>query len=80
METKKEEITFFVVCVLQVIVQRTLAAKNMTHAKGGCVLAGWLKLLPLWLMVFPGMASRALFPNVVACASPETCLATCQSE
>jgi len=66
-------------CTDQVIVQRTLAAKNMTHAKGGCVLAGWLKLLPLWLMVFPGMASRALFPNVVACASPETCLATCQS-
>ena len=64
----------------QVIVQRTLAAKNMSHAKGGCVLAGWLKLLPLWLMVFPGMASRALYPDTVACATPEECMKTCKSE
>jgi uncharacterized sodium:solute symporter family permease YidK len=48
-----------------VIVQRTLAAKNMTHVKGGCILAGYLKLLPLWIMVFPGMAARILFKNKV---------------
>lgn len=45
----------------QVIVQRTLSAKNLTHAKGGCLLAGVLKLLPLWLLVFPGMIARILF-------------------
>ena len=64
----------------QVIVQRTLAAKNMTHVKGGCILAGYLKLLPIWIMVFPGMAARILFPNEVACASPEACEEICHSE
>lgn len=49
--------------ILQVIVQRTLAARNLTHAKGGAILAGYLKLLPLFLMVFPGMISRILFPG-----------------
>jgi hypothetical protein len=27
------------------------------------VLAGYLKLLPLFIMVFPGMAARILFPD-----------------
>ena len=66
-------------CSDQVIVQRALAAKSMVYAKGGCVFASYLKLLPLWIMVFPGMAARALFPNEVACANPEECLATCGS-
>lgn len=47
----------------QVIVQRALAAKNMNHVKAGAVLAGALKLLPLFLMVIPGMISRVLFPG-----------------
>ena len=64
----------------QVIVQRTLAAKNMTHVKGGCILAGYLKLLPMWIMVFPGMAARVLFPNSVACANPEECYKECGSK
>ena len=49
----------------QVIVQRTLAAKNISHAKGGCVLAATLKLLPLFTLVMPGMAARVLFKNEV---------------
>ena len=64
---------------LQVIVQRTLASRNMSHAKGGCILAAYLKFLPMWLLVFPGMASRVLFPDRVACASPEKCRAICGS-
>ena len=47
----------------QVIVQRALAAKNLTHAKAGALMAGYLKLLPLFFMVFPGMISRVLFPG-----------------
>lgn len=66
-------------CSDQVIVQRALAAKTMVHAKAGCVLASSLKLLPLWLMVFPGMAARALFPDEVACANPEECDRICGS-
>ena len=45
------------------IVQRSLAAKNLSHAKGGSLVAAYLKVLPLFLMVFPGMASRVLFPG-----------------
>ena len=35
----------------------------MIHAKGATVLAGYLKLLPLWIMVFPGMAARKITIN-----------------
>ncbi|KAB7498069.1 Sodium/myo-inositol cotransporter 2, partial [Armadillidium nasatum] len=62
-----------------VIVQRSLASKNLTHAKAGCVLASFLKLLPLWLIVFPGMVARILFPDTVACADPEECMKICGS-
>ena len=66
-------------CSDQVIVQRALAAKSMVYAKAGSVFASYLKLLPLWIMVFPGMAARALFPNEVACATPDECEAICNS-
>jgi len=62
--------------VLKVIVQRALAAKNISHAKGGAILAGYLKLLPLFLMIFPGMISRTLYTGqfahyeVLRCAAP----------
>ena len=48
---------------IQVIVQRTLAAKNVTHAKAGCIMTGWGKILPMFLMIWPGMISRALYPG-----------------
>ena len=47
----------------QVIVQRALAAKNLTHAKAGTMMAGYLKILPMWLLIVPGMISRILFPG-----------------
>lgn len=50
------------VCV-QVIVQRSLSAKSLSHAKGGSVLGGYLKLLPMFFVVMPGMISRSLFPG-----------------
>ncbi|XP_038619235.1 sodium/myo-inositol cotransporter 2 [Tachyglossus aculeatus] len=64
-------------CTDQVIVQRSLAAQNMSHAKGGSLLAAYLKVLPLFLMVMPGMISRVLFPDLVACADPKTCQKIC---
>ncbi|CAH8666177.1 unnamed protein product [Dicrocoelium dendriticum] len=64
-------------CTDQVIVQRTLSAKNLTHAKSGCILAGFLKLLPLWLLIFPGMISRILFPDEIACGDPALCERIC---
>ncbi|XP_073217761.1 sodium/myo-inositol cotransporter 2 [Lepidochelys kempii] len=64
-------------CTDQVIVQRSLAAKNLCHAKGGSLLASYLKILPLFMMVMPGMISRVLFPDLVACADPEICQKIC---
>lgn len=51
-------------CAHQTIVQRTLASKNISHSKGGALLAGVLKLTPMFLMVMPGMISRVLYPGM----------------
>uniref|UniRef100_A0A4W5K771 Solute carrier family 5 member 1 n=1 Tax=Hucho hucho TaxID=62062 RepID=A0A4W5K771_9TELE len=64
-------------CTDQVIVQRCLSAKNLSHVKAGCILCGYLKLLPMFLMVFPGMISRILYTDEVACVEPEECLKYC---
>ncbi|XP_018417094.1 PREDICTED: sodium/myo-inositol cotransporter 2 [Nanorana parkeri] len=64
-------------CTDQVIVQRSLSAKNLSHAKGGSLLAAYLKVLPLFMMVLPGMISRVLFTDEVACADPEICRSIC---
>ena len=49
-------------CTDQVIVQRALAAKDVGHAKGGTVVAGFLKILPVFMLMVPGMTARALYP------------------
>ncbi|KAM9338759.1 sodium/glucose cotransporter 1 [Symphorus nematophorus] len=64
-------------CTDQVIVQRCLSAKNLSHVKAGCILCGYLKLLPMFLMVFPGMISRILYTNEVACVEPAECEKYC---
>ncbi|NWY38277.1 SC5A9 protein, partial [Sylvia atricapilla] len=64
-------------CNDQVMVQRALSAKNLSHAKGGSVFAGYLKLLPVFFIVMPGMISRALFPDEVGCVDPEICKRVC---
>ncbi|XP_060598058.1 sodium/glucose cotransporter 4-like [Ruditapes philippinarum] len=64
-------------CNDQVIVQRTLAAKTLSHAKAGSLVAGYLKILPMYIMVMPGMISRILFPDEVACVDPEECTKYC---
>ncbi|KAK3087649.1 hypothetical protein FSP39_008724 [Pinctada imbricata] len=66
-------------CFDQVIVQRSLAAKNISNAKGGSLVAGYLKLLPLFLLIFPGMISRVLYPNEVACVDPVECKKYCDN-
>ncbi|XP_060641203.2 sodium/glucose cotransporter 1-like [Anolis sagrei] len=66
-------------CTDQVIVQRCLSAKNMSHVKGGCILCGYMKLLPMFLMVMPGMISRILYTDEVACVDPDFCYQTCET-
>eukprot|EP00079_Xenopus_tropicalis_P029585 XP_012825099.1 PREDICTED: sodium/glucose cotransporter 1 isoform X2 [Xenopus tropicalis] len=67
-------------CTDQVIVQRCLSAKNISHVKAGCILCGYLKLLPMFLMVFPGMISRILYTDEVACVVPSLCKKFCDTE
>ncbi|XP_015245625.1 PREDICTED: sodium/glucose cotransporter 2 isoform X2 [Cyprinodon variegatus] len=67
-------------CSDQVIVQRCLAARSLTHVKAGCIVCGYLKLLPMFLMVFPGMISRILYPDDVGCVVPEICKEVCGTE
>ncbi|XP_071343451.1 sodium/glucose cotransporter 4 [Trachinotus anak] len=64
-------------CTDQVIVQRSLSAKSLSHAKGGSVLGGYLKLLPMFFIVMPGMISRALFPDEIGCVDPAVCQSVC---
>ncbi|KAL0479791.1 SLC5A, partial [Acrasis kona] len=51
-------------CTDQVIVQRILSAKNLPSATRGCLLAGFMKILPPFMMVVPGMVSRSLYASV----------------
>ncbi|CAM9656271.1 unnamed protein product [Lampetra planeri] len=67
-------------CTDQVIVQRSLSAKNLSHAKGGSILASYLKMLPMGLIIMPGMISRALYPDSVGCVDPGECRKVCGSE
>uniref|UniRef100_A0A8C1ZNG9 Solute carrier family 5 member 9 n=1 Tax=Cyprinus carpio TaxID=7962 RepID=A0A8C1ZNG9_CYPCA len=61
-------------CTDQVIVQRSLSAKNLSHAKGGSVLGGYLKVFPMFFVVMPGMISRALYPSTAQKILPEDLL------
>uniref|UniRef100_A0AAX7TRW0 Sodium/glucose cotransporter 2 n=1 Tax=Astatotilapia calliptera TaxID=8154 RepID=A0AAX7TRW0_ASTCA len=67
-------------CTDQVIVQRCLAARSITDVKAGCIMCGYLKLLPMFLMVFPGMISRILYTDEVGCVVPELCKNICGTE
>mmetsp|Transcript_80645 Transcript_80645/g.213738 ORF Transcript_80645/g.213738 Transcript_80645/m.213738 type:complete len:597 (+) Transcript_80645:53-1843(+) len=53
-------------CTDQVMVQRVLATNRPAVAQRGCVLAAWLKILPMYLMVLPGMIAMALYPDEVS--------------
>jgi len=47
-------------CTDQFIVQRVLSAKNLQEARQSTIFAGYLKLLPLFLFVIPGVIAFAL--------------------
>lgn len=51
-------------CTDQHIVQRVLAAKNVTEARRGTIFAGYLKVLPVFIFVLPGMVAAALYADV----------------
>lgn len=47
-------------CTDQYIVQRTLAAKNIQHARRGAICGGAFKILPVFIFLIPGMIGWAL--------------------
>ena len=55
---------FYYWCTNQLIVQRTLSARDLDHGRTGALLAGLLKLPVLFLMVLPGTCALLLFPAV----------------
>jgi SSS family solute:Na+ symporter len=52
-------------CTDQTIVQKALGAKDMRNGQLGAVFAGWLKILPLFFMVFPGVVAYVLFKDQI---------------
>ncbi len=48
-------------CTDQYIVQRTLAARNLQQARRGAIFGGFLKVLPVFLFLIPGMIGYALY-------------------
>ncbi len=54
-------------CTDQFIVQRVLAARNLDHARKGSIFAAYLKVLPLFLFVVPGVIAYQLSigPNAI---------------
>ena len=59
-------------CTDQMIVQRVLGAKNEAHARGGALLCGLLKILPVFVLVLPGLIARALYPDIAGDAAYPT--------
>lgn len=48
----------------QYIVQRVLGAKDVRQARWGVIFAGFLKIVPLFIMVIPGAMALALYPGL----------------
>ncbi|MEM6349058.1 MAG: sodium:solute symporter [Bacteroidota bacterium] len=55
---------FWYMATNQYITQRVLGAKNIRHARWGVMLAGFLKMLPFFIMVIPGAMAISLFPGL----------------
>ncbi len=53
-------------CTDQTIVQRVLGARSEKQAKLGALFAGFLKILPVFLMIVPGILAFALFHDQIA--------------
>jgi len=52
-------------CSDQTIVQRVLGAKNLQAAQMGPIFAGFLKILPVFILVFPGVIAYVLFKDII---------------
>lgn len=53
-------------CTDQTIVQKTLGAKSLRDGQLGAIFAGFLKILPVFFMVLPGVIAYVLFKDQIA--------------
>jgi solute:Na+ symporter, SSS family len=64
-------------CTDQFIVQRTLAARNLQEARRGTIFAAFLKILPLFIFVIPGVIAAVLAQQGrLTLATPDQALPT----
>lgn len=56
-------------CTDQTIVQRVLGAKTQRDAQIGPLFAGLLKILPVFILVFPGVLAYVLFHDIIGADS-----------
>lgn len=64
-------------CTDQSIVQRVLSARNIQEARRGAIFAGFLKLLPLFIFVVPGIIAYVLAGRgEITLSSPDAALPT----
>lgn len=59
-------------CTEQTIVQRILGAKSQRHAQYGALFAGFLKILPVFFMVLPGVMAYVLFRDELGTNASQT--------
>ncbi len=52
-------------CTDQTIVQKILSARTEKDSRDGAIFAGFLKILPVFLMVFPGVVGYVLFKEKI---------------
>jgi SSS family solute:Na+ symporter len=57
-------IAFWYWCTDQYIVQRLFSAKSVNDARRGTLLAAFLKVLPIFILVLPGLIAAALYPEI----------------
>lgn len=48
----------------QLVVQRSLGARNLNHGRWGAIFAGFMKLTFLFLFILPGTFAIGLYPNL----------------
>jgi SSS family solute:Na+ symporter len=52
-------------CADQTIVQRVLGARSLKDAQVGPIFAGFIKILPVFIMVVPGILAYVLFGDII---------------
>lgn len=56
-------------CADQTIVQRVLGAQSLRDAKTGPLFAGFIKILPVFILVLPGVLGYVLFKDIITDAN-----------